>query len=61
MDDDCYRATEEPIKDLKECPECNKKIIQDIFYLPKGEKINGSRLMEARACNECKIIYEIIS
>ncbi len=46
---------------LKDCPECNGKIQRDIFSLPKGENRNGGRLLEGRACHECKIIFEVLS
>ncbi len=49
------------IKGLERCPECNDKIVQDIFQLPKGEKRNGGRLLEGRACFKCNIIYEVVS
>lgn len=58
---DQYCQTVEPICDLKKCPQCDEEIIQDIFQLPKNEGRKKGRLIEARACDNCKIIYEIIS
>jgi len=46
---------------LKICPGCLKNTERDIFQLPKGEKHNGGRLIEAITCHKCKIIYEVFS
>lgn len=52
------RIAEPEIKDLKNCTECGSKVVTDIFSRPK-EKGKG-RLLEARACLKCDIIFEII-
>lgn len=59
MSDDLYREHIPNIKDIKKCTECNGEIVQDIFQLPKGMKRNGGRLIEAIACDPCKIIFYI--
>ena len=58
-----FKQAEFEMKDLKICPECNGEIKQDIFVLDYGrKKVKGEHgLMEARACFECKIIYEKIA
>jgi hypothetical protein len=55
---DLYRELAEPIKGLERCPECDEKIIQDIFF---REIEKGRRMIEARGCNKCQIIYEVIT
>lgn len=60
MTEEFFREIKEPIKGLEECSECKNKIVQDIFLLPKEDKRQSGRLIEARACGYCKIIYEII-
>jgi len=58
---DMFKVREEPIPDLKNCIECKGAIVQDIFQRPKGKQgAGGGRLLEARACVPCKIIYEVL-
>ncbi len=52
---------EQVMKGLKSCPQCGAELIQDIFQLPKDPKNKGGRLIEAKACDFCKIVYEVIS
>lgn len=63
MIDDQFQEVDEPLKNLKNCPECNSVIEQDLFLLDYGrkKKNNEPGLIEARACFECKKIYEVIS
>jgi hypothetical protein len=53
-----YQEIDPPMKDLKSCPECGGPITQDIFQIQTEKR---KRLIEARACEFCKIIYEIIT
>lgn len=55
-----YKMNSEMIKDIKNCPVCNTEIIQDIFSKPINKNIKNGKLMEARGCDYCKIIYEVI-
>jgi hypothetical protein len=57
---DLYKESIPHNKDLKLCPECGAEIIQDIFQLPKEMATKKGRLIEARACDDCKIIYHIL-
>lgn len=61
IEDGKFLVLDPALPDLKICPECQGDIVQDIFSRPKGEKgKGGGRLLEARACCDCKIIYEVV-
>lgn len=52
-----YKEMLPPMKDLKNCPHCDNKIIRDIFMMNSE---NGRKMIEAEACNHCEIIYYIL-
>ena len=56
-----YRELTPNDSEIQKCMDCDADITRDIFSLPKGEKTKGGgRLIEARVCEPCKIIYEIL-
>jgi hypothetical protein len=52
-----YKEMLPPMKDLKNCPHCENKIIRDIFMMNSED---GRKMIEADACNHCEIIYYIL-
>lgn len=53
-----YQEEVPNIKGLNTCTRCKQSLVRDIFQI-QLEK--GKKLIDAIACDQCKIIYEVLA